>query len=86
MASRSVGVRIPTWASMRAWAMEPRMSWRQRRQSKLMDWEKAARSAAGPWSKRPEREVTSAGVGAGEAWEEGFVVWERRFMRGTGAG
>ena len=42
--------------------MDPRMSWRQSRQSKLMDSEKAATSAAGPAANRPERE-TGAGVG-----------------------
>ena len=47
--------------SMRACALEPRMSWRQRRQSKLMDSENAATSADAEAANRPDRE-TAAGV------------------------
>src|SRR5271165_6663386 len=67
MADSSILVRTPIWRSMAAWASEPWMSWRQRRQSKEMDSVNWATSAPGPLEKRPLRET-------GAALADGFVV------------
>src|SRR3954469_9604894 len=61
MAFNSAGVRMPIFCSMPACAMEPRISWRQSRQSNPMDWVNWATSDAGPDSKRPLRETGDAG-------------------------
>lgn len=57
MAVNSARVSTRIFWSIAACAMEPRMSCCHRRQSKEMDSEKAATSAAGPLANRPEREV-----------------------------
>lgn len=71
MEEHSLGDRIPIFASISACAFEPRMSWRQRRQSKEMDSEKAATSADGLEANLPERET-------GEMEERDFLVMQRK--------
>ena len=44
---------MPWWASMRAWACEPRMSWRKSRRSKSIEALISSMTASGPSAKRP---------------------------------
>ncbi|MNT99707.1 hypothetical protein D3C72_2426280 [compost metagenome] len=56
MVSRSASVSTPTFANMVAWAIEPMMSWRYRRWSKLTEAVKRATKASTGSLKRPPQD------------------------------